>query len=87
MISKFKNYDSEFTKVDVILEKSIAIDVQASTIKASQQEIKSKNVECHKLLFLNENTDTNLTLDTKFLKLCLHAESNFSFQHSNGFNQ
>ena len=49
MISKFKNYDSEFTKVDVILEKSIAIDVQASTIKASQQEIKSKKVESLKL--------------------------------------
>ena len=47
MISKFKNYDSEFTKVDEILEKSIAIDVQASTIKDSQQEIKSKNFECH----------------------------------------
>ena len=42
MNSKFKSYDSEFTKVDVILEKSIAIDVQASTIKANQQEIKSK---------------------------------------------
>ena len=86
MISKFKNYDSEFTKVDVILEKSIAIDVQASTIKASQQEIKSKNDECHKLLFLNENTD-KFNPRHQILKLCLHAESNFSFQHSNGFNQ
>ena len=86
MISKFKNYDSEFTKVDVILEKSIAIDVQASTIKASQQEIKSKNDECHKLLFLNENTD-KFNPRHQILKFCLHAESAFSLQHSNGFNQ
>ena len=50
MISKFKSYDSEFTKVDVILEKSNAIDVQTSTIKANQQEIKSRNSECHKLV-------------------------------------
>ena len=50
MISKFKSYDSEFTKVDVILEKSNAIDVQTSTIKADQQEIKSRNSECHKLV-------------------------------------
>ena len=50
MISKFKSYDSEFTKVDVILEKSNAIDVQTTTIKAGQQEIKSRNSEYHKLV-------------------------------------
>ena len=50
MISKFKSFDSEFTKVDVILEKSNAIDVQTSTIKAGQQEIKSRISECHNLV-------------------------------------
>jgi hypothetical protein len=42
MISKFKSFDIEFTKVDVILEKSNAIDVQTSTIKAGQEEIKNR---------------------------------------------
>ena len=57
MISKFKSYDSEFTKVDVILEKSNAIDVQTSSIKAGQQEIKSRNSECHKLVYLNKSKE------------------------------
>ena len=54
MISKFKSFDSEFTKVDVILEKSNAIDVQTSTIKAGQQEIKSRKSECRNLVYLGK---------------------------------
>ena len=47
MVSKFKSFDSGFNKVDVILEKSNAIDVQTSTIKDGQEEIKSmqKNID------------------------------------------
>ena len=57
MISKFKSYDSEFTKVDVILEKSNAIDVQTSTIKAGQQEIKSRKSEYHNHVYLNKSKE------------------------------
>ena len=47
MISKFKSFDSGFNKVDVILEKSNDIEVQTSTIKAGQEEIKNmqKNID------------------------------------------
>ena len=83
MISKFKSYDSEFTKVDVILEKSNAIDVQTSAIKAGQQEIKSRNSKCHnhkirkctyrkKLSFLD--MQTNIDRSTNEIKLSIGVD-------------
>ena len=83
MISKFKSYDSEFTKVDVILEKSNAIDVQTSAIKAGQQEIKSRNSKFHnhkirkctyrkQLSFLD--MQTNIDRSTNEIKLSIGVD-------------